>query len=231
MTKKEERGAVEDAGRLSTLVPEAFELADQIAREGIEREAKLGSKVSCAKGCAACCRWLVCVSIPEALYIHERLRTCECRRRDEVFHRFLRIKETLEENGLAEALATELTRGQSDLTFDHRLHLLSRRYHALQIPCPFLEKDACSIYSWRPTKCRQYYVTSPPHWCVDPFKKNVRRLSLGHSVPDLLAEIAADLLGEPRRLIALPLVLDWALEHNHLTGLKWPRQQLLARLG
>jgi len=231
MTKKEERSAVEDAGGLSTLVAEAFELADQIAREGIEREAKLGSKVSCAKGCAACCRWLVCVSIPEALYIRERLRAFERRRRDDIFQRFLQIKETLEENGLAEGLASDLTQGHGDLTFDHRLHVLSRRYHALEIPCPFLEKEACSIYPWRPTKCRQYYVTSSADWCVDPFRKNVRRLSLAHNVTDVLAKIAADLLGEPWQLIALPLVLDWASEHDHLAGLKWPRQPLLARLG
>lgn len=215
---------------LSTLVPEAFKLADQIAREGIEREAKLGSKVSCAKGCAACCRWLVCVSIPEALYIHERLRGCESRRRDDIFQRFRRIKETLEENGLAEALARDLTRGHGDVTLDHRLHVLSRRYHALQLPCPFLEQEACSVYPWRPIKCRQYYVTSPADWCVDPFGKNVRRVSLAHSVGELLATIAADLLGEPWRMIALPLVLDWASKHDHLARLQWPRQQLLARL-
>lgn len=215
---------------LSTLVPDAFKLADRIARDGTRREAKLGSKVSCAKGCAACCRWLVCVSIPEALYIHERLRGCESRRRDDIFQRFRRIKETLEKNGLAEALARDLTRGHGDVTLDHRLHVLSRRYHPLQIPCPFLEEEACSIYPWRPTTCRQYYVTSPANWCIDPFRKNVRRLSLAHSVPDLLAEIAADLLEEPWRLIALPLVLDWASGHDRLVGLRWPSQPLLARL-
>lgn len=50
---------------LTALVPEAFKLADRIARNGVDREATLGSKVSCARGCAACCSWLIRVSIPE----------------------------------------------------------------------------------------------------------------------------------------------------------------------
>lgn len=221
---------VEDATGLSALVPKAFKMADRIAREGIEREAKLGSRVSCAKGCAACCRWLVCLSMPEALYMHERFHTLETRRRKKIFCRFLRAKESLEENGLVEVLKRDLTREHGDLTFDHRLYLLSRRYHALQLSCPFLEEEACSIYPWRPTKCRQYYVTSPANWCVDPFEKNVRRVSLAQNVTDVLAKIAADLLGEAWRLIALPLALDWASKHDHLARLQWPRQQLFARL-
>jgi hypothetical protein len=43
---------------LIALMPGAFKLADRIARNGVAREAKLGSKVSCARGCSACCIWL-----------------------------------------------------------------------------------------------------------------------------------------------------------------------------
>jgi len=53
-------------------------------------------------------------------------------------------------------------------------------------------------------------VTSPASWCVDPFSNNVRRVSLSLNVTDLLAQVTADVLDEPFRMIALPLALNWA---------------------
>jgi hypothetical protein len=64
---------------------------------------------------------------------------------------------------------------------------------------------------------------------MDPFKKNVRRVSLAFDVGDLLAGVAADILGQPMRIIALPLALNWAAEHKHLARLRWPQRQLFAR--
>jgi Fe-S-cluster containining protein len=213
---------------LTSLVPEAFKLSDRIARNGVEREAKLGSKVSCAKGCAACCSWLVRVSIPEALYLYERILECETQRRDQILGRFHKAREILKENGLAEKINRDLIRKPGDVFYDHGLHLLSRRYLALRITCPFLEEKTCLIYSWRPIICRQYYVTSPASQCTDPFKKNVRRVSLDFNVADMLAGVAADLLYQPMRMIALPLAVNWAAAHKHLAKLQWPQRQLFA---
>jgi len=213
---------------LTALVPEAFKLADRIVRNGVDREAKLGSKVSCTKGCAACCSWLVRVSIPEALYLYERILECEKHRRDKILGQFFKASEILKENGLAEKINRDLIREPGDVFYDHRLYLLSRRYLALQITCPFLEEKTCSIYSWRPITCRQYYVTSPATQCINPFGKNVRRVSLEFNVADMLAGRVADLLNQPMRMIALPLAVDWAVAHKHLVKLRWPRRQLFA---
>jgi Fe-S-cluster containining protein len=208
MTEDENRSAHEARLPLSARVPEAYKLADRIAREAVEREEKRGFKVPCSKGCAACCRSLVRVSIPEALYIAERLLESERPWRDEILERFQQARETLEQNGFAETLERDLVREPGDVSYDHRLHLLSRRYLALALPCPFLVEETCSIYSWRPITCRQYLVTSPAHWCVDPFANNVRRVSLPLNVTDLLAQGTTDVLGEPFRMIALPLAVQ-----------------------
>lgn len=210
MSVEESRSGHETRVQLSALVPEAFKLADRIAGEAVEREAKRGSKVSCSKGCAACCRPLIRISIPEALYIYRRLLEAEASWRDEILARFQKAGETLKQDGLASALERDLVREPGDVSYDHRLHLLSRRYLALALPCPFLVEETCSIYSWRPITCRQYLVTSPASWCVDPFSNNVRRVSLSLNVTDLLAQVTADVLDEPFRMIALPLALNWA---------------------
>jgi len=134
--------------------------------------------------------------------------------------RFQQARETLKQNGLAETLERDLVRESGDVSYDHRLHLLYRRYLALALPCPFLVEETCSIYSWRPIACRQYFVTSPESWCADPFGNNVRRVSLPLHVTDLLAQRTADVLDEPFRMIALPLALNWAAENQELVKLK-----------
>lgn len=134
MTEGENRSGHEARVPLSALVPEAFKLTDRIARKGVEREAKLGSEIPCTEGCAACCRSLV---------------------------RLQQARETLEQNGLAEALERDLVRQPGDVSYDHRLQFLSHQYLTLRLACPFLDNEICSIYSWRLITCRQYLVTSP----------------------------------------------------------------------
>ncbi len=216
MAEEENRSGAEARVGLTSLVPEAYKLADRIVREAVKREAKLGSEIPCTKGCAACCRSLIRVSIPEALYIYERLLESERPWRDEILERFQQARETLKQNGLAETLERDLVRQPEDVSYDHRLHLLSHQYLALRLACPFLDDEICSIYSWRPVACRQYLVTSPASWCVDPFANNVRRVSLPLHVTDLLAQGTADVLDEPFRMIALPLALNWAARNHKI---------------
>jgi Fe-S-cluster containining protein len=58
-----------------------------------------------------------------------------------------------------------------------------------------LKRKTCTVYSWRPIACRKYYVTSPASQCMNPFKKNILRVSLAFDARDLLADVAADILG------------------------------------
>jgi Fe-S-cluster containining protein len=134
--------------------------------------------------------------------------------------RFQQARHTLKQSGLAEVLERDIIRQPGDVSYDHRVHLLTQRYLPLRLASPFLEGEACSIYSWRPITCRQYLVTSPASWCVDPFANNLRRVSLPMNVTDLLARITEDVLDEPFRMITLPLALNWAAENQELVKLK-----------
>jgi Fe-S-cluster containining protein len=226
MAEEENRSGHAARVPLSALMPEAFKLADRIVRKAVKREAKLGLEIPCTRGCTACCRYLVRVSIPEALYIYKRLIESERPWRDEILERFQQAREKLIQNGLAEKLERDLVRQPANVSYDNRLHLLSRQYLALRLACPFLIDEICSIYLWRPVACRQYFVTSPARWCVNPFTKNVRRVSLPLHVTDLLAQGTADVLDEPSRVIALPLAMNWASENQELAKLQWPHQNL-----
>jgi Fe-S-cluster containining protein len=215
---------------LTDLVPEAFRLADRLTRQAEEWAARSGLAVPCRKGCGVCCRYLVRISLPEAFFLAERIQETPQPRRRGLLARFDRVREVLQREWLYEDLKGGLTSAQVDITYPHRLYLFSRRYLELGMPCPFLEDDACSIYPYRPTTCRQYVVTSPPSRCVNPFIENTNRVPLDLDVPDLIAEVTSELLGKPPRLMALSLAPEWAAQNEGLARLRWPRQELVRRL-
>lgn len=215
---------------LTDVVPEAFRLADRLVRQAQERAARSGLQVQCRKGCGVCCRYLVRISLPEALFLAERIQQTSHPRRDDLLARFARVREVLQQEWLYEDLRGGLTSGQVDITYPHRLYLFSRRYLELGMPCPFLEDDACSIYPYRPTTCRQYLVTSPPSRCVNPFIENANRVPLDLDVPDLIAEVTSELLDEPPKLVVLSLAPEWAARNEGLACRRWPRQELMPRL-
>lgn len=208
-------------------MPSAQRLADEAAERGIAREAKLGSRVACGKGCAICCRYLVRISIPEVIDIGEKLRDMPTEERSATEERFRRAQDAIQNGGLLDALREALIRQPGDLSYDHRAYELSRSYARLGLACPFLIDESCSIYSWRPTVCRQYNVTSAPLLCQNPFTENVRRIPSGRPVSEILATAAAELLKEPYELVALPLALDWLKAHRNIAERQWSMKVLL----
>jgi Fe-S-cluster containining protein len=230
MIRQRHHPADPDFMSLNDLVPEAFRLADRLARQAQERTAGSGLEVPCRKGCGVCCRYLVRISLPEALFLAARLQETPQPRRGGLLARFGRVREVLQREWLYEDLKGGLTSAELDLTYPHRLYLFSRRYLELELPCPFMEDDVCSIYPYRPTTCRQYLVTSPPSRCVNPFIEKANRLPLDLDVPDLIAEVTSELLEEPPKLVVLSLAPDWAAQNEGLARLRWPRQEVLRRL-
>ena len=80
---------------------------------------------------------------------------------------------------------------------------MARAYLKLDAPCPFLEDGACSIYEHRPTPCRQYWVTTDPELCADPFTNNVRAVPTWPMVRDRLVRECAEITGEPPTMVVL----------------------------
>ena len=80
---------------------------------------------------------------------------------------------------------------------------LARRYLALNLPCPFLDDDACSIYDHRLTPCRQYWVTSKPKLCAGPFTNNVRSVPVWPLVRDCVVRECAKFTGDLPRTVPL----------------------------
>lgn len=150
------------------ILPSLFTIADRIIHASNASSAEKGLAPTCSKGCSACCRQLVPVSEPEALVLADYVTNLSESRRSVIESRFDAIIAKLKST----VLFTHLTNYYlHDVSNRDRYFALQRDYFALQMPCPFLEDDACTAYEVRPLACRQYLVTSPPVHCNAPFEE------------------------------------------------------------
>jgi Fe-S-cluster containining protein len=177
--------------------------ADRAVDDAILPHRGRGLPVSCRKGCAACCRYLVRISVAEALRIREVVAGLPEDHRERVLSRSAEIREAAGLAGLTVDLERGLVVHRDDPGEAARMEGLARRYLALDLPCPFLDEGACSIYSDRPASCRQHCVSTPADLCVDPFEKNVRQIPVWPLVRDRLVRDCARITGEPPRMLPL----------------------------
>lgn len=165
--------------RLDEVLPALNSLQDAFAAVAIRRQ---GAAITCTRGCSACCRiQAVPVSPAEAYAILRLVESLAEPRQSEVRGRFAHCVARLGEAGLAERFL-EGTRPETQAQAKEE----AQRYLDLQLACPFLENDVCSIYEARPFTCREYFVTTPKEWCSDPLNYPVK------TVPAIVQAIEAN---------------------------------------
>lgn len=191
------------------------------------RAVAAGMRISCQKGCAACCRMLVPVSPPEAHALHDLIDSLPADRREAVLGRLDEARRHLQQAGLLEQL-TAIAETDRQLT-DEEMEPINRAYYALRMPCPFLQDEICSIYENRPAACRELLVTSPAELCRDLVHNPVRVLPVPLRISTVLSLLWSELTGGPIRFIPLPLARDWADRHASDRSLVWRGTQLFER--
>lgn len=219
------RGKVQvDTGpmALSELVPTAYELTGIVAARANRKQEAVGKTISCRAGCAACCRQMVPLSAPESFYLMDRIEEMDPIQRAWLMGRFESIVEELEAEDMIGAMLDIMVGADESRS-------LNKKYFAMQLPCPFLVDEACSIYAHRPVACREYNVTSPAAWCRDPFGFGVEKVPMPLPLSAPLAWLTAELTGEPPALIPLTLVPGWVAEHPELRTRTWPGLDLFKR--
>lgn len=194
---------------LPTLMRLVNAVVDETEKE-IERK---GLKISCSKGCGACCRQLVPISDVEAHHLRTVVDAMPPARRKAVEARFAEASRRLEEAGLKDYLMAPTRQTADEAT------AFGLKYYELDLACPFLEDESCSIHQDRPLVCREYLVTSPAANCA--------RLAEGEidpvEVPKMsaLARTLTDPAGQQStRWAALSLALEWVSGHPERFPLK-----------
>lgn len=192
---------------LADLARAAVPLVDSFARL---IEAHDGVSVSCAKGCGACCRQLVTISLPEAFALADTLAG-----KPETDRPAFQSRLAQAETRLAVAdLDLELdSLGDPEFPADEHYEL-ARRYFRLGLPCPFLVDESCSIYTERPALCRQYLVSSPAAHCSDPFRQTVTPINPVPQISESLAGVSAQLLETELEFDAIARSISWTTNRS-----------------
>ncbi len=205
---------------VTAIVPLVRSLSSQAQQLEEDRAREKGESVSCRKGCAACCRMLVPLSVPEAFVLEASIERLP---EDQRLHRKARLqdaKDRLQKSGLLKQLqaVSESATPPTDETFEP----LNQAYYALRMPCPFLEEEQCGIYEDRPAACRELLVTSPAELCQDLTDPRIRPIPLALRISTTLALLWAELTDTPPRLVPLPVAIDWATRHRADRERTWP---------
>jgi Fe-S-cluster containining protein len=193
--------------RLSELAWNLMPLDDKLINMAVATEAKQGRQISCRKGCGACCRQAVPLSPAEAWMLADIVSAFPVSRQKEIQDRFSQARERLQAAGFGDRSLTS-TADESEVLN------LGIDYFKLNISCPFLEDDSCSIHVNRPSACREYLVTSPAENCSQLGVLPTVGLPLALSLTEALSKLSAIVLETEPEVIPLTLALEWAAEHK-----------------
>ncbi|MBS3820508.1 MAG: hypothetical protein GVY16_04975 [Planctomycetes bacterium] len=202
---------------LVDLVPVARCLTDAAVAQVVERLAERSTPISCQAGCCACCSYLIPVSPPEALAIWRDVLRMPAPYREDAVTDFLRALRTIGEHPPPDL---------DGLDEPEVLQGLSEWYGSLDMPCPLLTDQLCSLYAARPLVCRECIMTLPAEVCGRPQVDVGDRVAMPVSVAEVLYETAGLMLGRPPEsviLATLPRWIDLASEAYEQT---WPAEDL-----
>jgi Fe-S-cluster containining protein len=194
--------------RLSDLARSVMRLDDELVAVGLKKHLPVVGPPSCKKGCTACCDQLVPISIPEAFMIHDLVSSMSEKRQEEVLTRTVAAEEVLEGLGIDSFSLTD--------TGELSVRQLLVQYHRSGTTCAFLEDGACSIYTSRPSSCREYLVSSPAENCAKIGEVVVTRIPISIRMAHALSGVAARVLGSDPLLLPLSFAINWAEANEEL---------------
>jgi Fe-S-cluster containining protein len=185
------------------VLPDVQRFADQVTAVAAARVEAAGLRISCAKGCGACCRQMVPVSPVEARHLTAVVNGMPPGRAAAIRQKFDAARARMAEAGV-------LAAGHPDNDKPaYREYGLA--YFRAGIPCPFLEDESCSIHAARPLVCREYLVTSPPAACAALGSGQVQKVAMPVRVWNVFARsVSADGTAE-----WMPLIESLTFAESH----------------
>lgn len=178
---------VNETVQLYELLPLFQSITDKIVEIAIAETREKGKSISCRSGCGACCSQLVPISKAEGAALLKLIESMPVEKQDEVRSRFAGNMAVLNESGLLQAL--------QEAMLDHdrnQLRAVGRTYFGLNLPCPFLQNQSCSIHPQRPLSCREFLVVSNPKYCSEPDPEVVETVVLPKRVSPILYDLCRD---------------------------------------
>lgn len=186
------------------MLPIFQQMTNSFVEMGVASAEAVGEKVSCQKGCGACCNQAVPLAEIEAYQIAELVENLPEPRRIEVKEKFDKAFSHFAEIGWFEKLsecATQTPKEQEQVVLD---------YFKEGISCPFLSDGACSIHQDRPLACREYLVTSPAKNCENPSAEGIKMIRIPVKPSKTLIKVGQTKQIAGVNFIPMILSLKWA---------------------
>jgi Fe-S-cluster containining protein len=215
-----------DQARLADIVPLARMLCTKITDAVLQSVNSNGGQIACRKGCLACCRHLIPISVPEAFRLNEEISAATGHRCESVWKTCLHAARQILDSKPPIPLMPQMADASSASPVD--LNLVSKWYRDFELDCPFLHNGACTIYEQRPLACREHYVTGSAKACrgeggaAEVLEMPVRMLTA-------LGQLASELEGTSVEAVILPLALVWCEENRQRDERTWPFAMMVKR--
>jgi Fe-S-cluster containining protein len=207
-------------GTLTELIPLARSLMETMLNSRIKELSAGSMQIACQKGChAACCRYLISVSVPEALMMIAETAALSPDERKRII---TSCKKT--------ALHIQQQMAQGNITIGENVNRndLLGWYRQINVPCPMLENNCCTIYDRRPIVCRECLAVGSPDQCkVNTEIQTHVRFPIHPA--NILVQLTQQLFSAGPNIIALPAVFDWFTENGHLYQKTFPRELLVKK--
>ncbi len=208
---------------LAEVVPVARSLSDEIVRRVIKHRKRTGLNVTCKKDCAACCRYLVPLSVPEVFCMWDELQAAPPTQQQQVISAFVNASQQILQAGPPPVPQTRITLGENP---QDSQKVLNRWYAGIGVDCPFLERAVCTAYSSRPIACREHMVTSSAEHCLPEKDNQARRLELPFSIVEALGILSAEVEDVDLESVMLPFAPAWRQINHGRARRTWPAPDL-----
>lgn len=212
--------------RLPDVMPLARAICDEFVRRIIRGVSDAGRKITCSKGCGACCSsFLVPMTVPEAMRLMEDIQAIPPAQKRRLEPRFLQAEKKLVESDLAGQLES-LDPNDPASTVGQR-ELAGKWWSENRFPCPLLKDESCGLYRSRPMPCREFLALSDPACCASNTETRVRRPFSMHQV---VSTWAAEFEGTRPTLVLMANLLGWWQHNAERAQRSWPGAILVRRL-
>ena len=217
-------GAGNEPAKLSDLVPLAWLVSTKIILATKQHIINNGDTIACRANCSQCCRYLVPLTIPEAVRLTEEVTTMPQWKR-----RFVNERSLLTARGILELTPKYTlekftnTRPESGCNLED----VSDWYSSINLPCPFLLNDLCMIYEQRPIACREHLVIGSASNCKSNSTNQTQLVQMPISILNALAHLTSELEETTIEAIILPFVFAWCQENPKYFKHTWPASQLV----
>lgn len=198
------------------MLPIFQQIANSFTDLGVKEVEAENKKISCKKGCGACCRQPVPLAEIEAYQIAELVENLPEPRRSQVKRRFDEAARHFHKIGWFEKLENCKEKEELEKTV--------LEYFFEGVACPFLEDESCSIHKERPVACREYLVTSPAENCSKPTAQTVRLIKIPLKASDSLRPIGRSKNLSKMNFVPFVLALEWAEKYPEKFALKTGEQ-------